>query len=84
MVKIIMALKQHFSFTRPYIERRLAEFHHRCHPLLGLSERGDLKRFVSLLADAAKVSQSIEEFTNDPVLAQIWNYQQRSATDEAC
>ena len=84
LVKIIMALKQHFSFTGPYIERRLAEFHHRYHPLLGLSGRGDLKRFVSLLADAAKVSQSIEEFTNDPVLAQIWNYQQQSATDEAC
>lgn len=72
------------AVAAPYIESRLAEFHRIGSPLLGLSGSGDMHRFVSLLADAAKVSQNIEEFADDPVLAQVLNNQQRSATDEAC
>lgn len=83
-VKIIMAVDQDSSFAELYIERQLAEFHRLWCPLLGLSGRGDLEKFVYLLADAAKASQRVGELTDNSVLAQILNYQQRSATDEAC
>lgn len=83
-VKIIMAVDQDRSSAESYIEMRLAEFHRLRRPLLGLSGSGDLQKFVYLLADSAKASQRIEELTDDPVLAQILNYQHRSATDEAC
>jgi len=72
------------SVSVPYIESRLAEFHRLSHPLLGLSGRGDLKRFVSLLADSVKGPHVAKEFLDDPVLAQILNYKEQSATDEAC
>jgi hypothetical protein len=83
-VKIIMAVDHDRLVGAPYIERRLIEFHRLWRPLSGLSNRGDLQKFVYLLADAAEASQRIEKLTDDPILAQILNYQQRSATDEAC
>ncbi|TKB96664.1 alpha-glutamyl/putrescinyl thymine pyrophosphorylase clade 3 protein [Pedobacter cryotolerans] len=79
-----MVADQDSSVSAPYIESRLTQFHHLSHPLLGLSGRGDLQRFVSLLADSAKGTLGIKEFIDNPVLAQILNYQQQSATDEAC
>ena len=72
------------SLSARYIESRLAEFHRLSHPLLGLSRPGDLQRFVSLLVDSAKGSLLAPEFLDDAVLTQILNYQQQSATDEAC
>ncbi|MCX3264900.1 alpha-glutamyl/putrescinyl thymine pyrophosphorylase clade 3 protein [Pedobacter agri] len=79
-----MMLEQDLFLVVPYIESRLAEFHREYYSLLGLSGPGERKIFATFLADAAKVSQPIEAFTEDPLLTQILKYQRQSATDEAC